>query len=156
MDSNARPRRGFFAVIALIVDRLVELCTIFLVLGFATRFSALTLLVITIMIQYYVLPGALWTTPIYWAAILLVLMTCGAGIISIDQIIRYYYARSTQMADRPQTTKIDDLPLPHESPKTEDIPSLEGGIGNFATRYPGWRLLALGCHDRSRDAAPSP
>ena len=36
---------------------------IFLVLGFATRFSALTLLVITIMIQYYVLPGALWTTP---------------------------------------------------------------------------------------------
>lgn len=154
MESNAQPRRGFFAVVALNVDRFVEPCTIFLVLGFATRFSSLTLLVITIMIQYYVLPGALWTTPI-WAAILLVLMTCGAGIISIDQIIRYYYARSTQMADRPQTTKIDDLPLPHESPKTEDIPSLEGGIGNFATWDTGWRLLALGCHDRSRDAAPS-
>lgn len=59
-----------------------------LVLGFATRFAALGLLIMTAMIQIYVLPDALWSTHIYWAAILMVLLSKGAGQISIDHIIR--------------------------------------------------------------------
>jgi putative oxidoreductase len=66
---------------------------IFLVLGFATRFSALGLLVIVAMIQLYVLPEALWTLHIYWASILLVLLSLGPGQISIDHVIRWISRR---------------------------------------------------------------
>lgn len=59
-----------------------------LVLGFATRFAALGMLVMTVLIQIYVMPEALWSTHIYWAAILLVLVSRGAGQISVDHIIR--------------------------------------------------------------------
>ena len=61
---------------------------IMLVLGLGTRIAALGLLVMTALIQIYVTPQALWTLHIYWAAILLVLLTRGAGQISIDHIIR--------------------------------------------------------------------
>ena len=64
-----------------------------LVLGLATRFAAFGLLIMTAVIQYYVLPEALWTTHIYWVAILLVLLTRGPGQISIDHIIRYIARR---------------------------------------------------------------
>ncbi len=66
---------------------------IFLILGFATRFSALGLLIIAAMIQFYVLPEALWTLHIYWAAILLVLLSLGPGQISVDHVIRYLSRR---------------------------------------------------------------
>ena len=59
-----------------------------LLLGLGTRFAALGLLVMTALIQIYVMPQALWTLHIYWAAILLVLLARGAGQISIDHIIR--------------------------------------------------------------------
>lgn len=60
---------------------------IMLVLGFATRFAALGLLLVT-AVQFYLMPSALWTTQVYWAGILLVLMSRGAGQLSIDNIIR--------------------------------------------------------------------
>src|SRR5688572_19204209 len=41
-----------------------------LVVGFATRLSALALLVLTVLLQVYVAPGALWTMHAYWIAIL--------------------------------------------------------------------------------------
>lgn len=66
---------------------------IMLVLGFGTRFAALGLLIITAMIQIYVMPQALWSVHIYWAAILMVLLSRGAGAISIDHIIRYVARR---------------------------------------------------------------
>jgi putative oxidoreductase len=66
---------------------------ILLVLGFGTRFAALGLLIITALIQLYVMPGALWTTHIYWAAILLVLVSRGAGQISLDHVIRFIARR---------------------------------------------------------------
>lgn len=69
------------------------LLPIFLVIGFATRISALLLLIVTIVLQVYVAPEALWTTHVYWIATLLVLMTCGAGQISVDQLIRHLYRR---------------------------------------------------------------
>jgi putative oxidoreductase len=67
---------------------------IMLVIGFGTRFAALGLLVITAMIQIFVMPQALWSTHIYWASMLLVLISLGAGKISIDHIIRMVTRRS--------------------------------------------------------------
>jgi putative oxidoreductase len=64
-----------------------------LVLGFATRLSALALLVMTVLLQVYVMPGMLWVAHVYWAAILLVLMTVGPGAISLDALIRAVYWR---------------------------------------------------------------
>jgi putative oxidoreductase len=64
-----------------------------LVLGFATRLSALALLVMTVLLQVHVMPGMLWVAHIYWAAILLVLMTVGPGAISVDALIRTVYRR---------------------------------------------------------------
>jgi len=60
-----------------------------LVLGFATRLSALALLIMTVLTQVYVAPEALWTTHVYLFAILMVLMSVGPGAISLDALIRY-------------------------------------------------------------------
>ena len=65
-----------------------------LVIGFGTRIAALLLLVITVLLALYVEPAALWTTYIYWGAMLLVLMTCGGGPISLDGLIRFFYRKS--------------------------------------------------------------
>jgi putative oxidoreductase len=64
-----------------------------LVLGFATRLSALALLVMTAMIQAYVAPEALWSAHIYVFALLLVLFTVGPGALSLDAVIRYLYRK---------------------------------------------------------------
>jgi hypothetical protein len=64
-----------------------------LVLGFATRFAALGLLVMTALMQIYVLPGMWWAAHVYWVSILMVLMSVGPGAISIDAGIRYLYER---------------------------------------------------------------
>lgn len=61
---------------------------VMLVLGLGTRFAALGLLIMTAMIQFYVLPEALWTTHVYWASLLMVLLALGAGRISLDTLIR--------------------------------------------------------------------
>lgn len=54
-----------------------------ILIGLATRFSALALLVMTLVIQVFVYPGA-YATHATWAAILLYLMARGAGWLSID------------------------------------------------------------------------
>ena len=64
-----------------------------LVLGFATRLSALALLAMTVLTQIYVAPGALWTAHVYIFAILMVLMSVGPGAISLDALIRYVYQK---------------------------------------------------------------
>lgn len=69
------------------------LLPILLVAGLATRFASLGLLLIVALLQFYVVPSGLWTAHIYWAAILLVLMTRGPGELSIDHIIRYVTRR---------------------------------------------------------------
>ncbi len=66
---------------------------ILLVLGLATRFTALALIALMIFIDRYLAPDAFWSLHIYWYAILLVLMSCGAGTLSVDRIIRYFYDR---------------------------------------------------------------
>ncbi|HEX3442304.1 MAG TPA: DoxX family membrane protein [Pseudolabrys sp.] len=66
---------------------------ILLLLGFATRFSALALLALTVALQLFVMPQALWTTHIYWASILLVLVSLGPGQLSVNAIIRFIARR---------------------------------------------------------------
>lgn len=63
-----------------------HLFPLLLVLGLATRFSALALLGMTLVIQIFVYPDA-WPTHGTWAACLLLLMTRGAGLISLDHLI---------------------------------------------------------------------
>jgi putative oxidoreductase len=60
-----------------------------LVLGLATRASAIVLLIITMTIQLFVYPDALWTTHIYWVALLMMLISMGPGVISLDHVIRW-------------------------------------------------------------------
>lgn len=64
------------------------LLPVMLVIGLGTRFAALGLLVVTAMIQVYVMPEALWSTHIYWAALLLLLLSRGAGQMSLDHVIK--------------------------------------------------------------------
>ena len=66
---------------------------IFLVLGFATRISALLLLGMTLLLQLYVLPAMWWTVHVYWVSILAVLICKGPGALSIDAVIRWLYSR---------------------------------------------------------------
>jgi putative oxidoreductase len=65
-----------------------------LVLGFATRFAALALFAMTLVIEIFVFPEA-WPTHIQWAAMQLVLMGCGAGSISLDALIKRRFKRPT-------------------------------------------------------------
>lgn len=59
--------------------------SILLVLGLATRFSALALFMMTLTIEIFVYPDA-WPTHLSWAAILLPLITRGAGAWSLDRL----------------------------------------------------------------------
>lgn len=64
-----------------------------LVLGFATRFSALLLLVMSVLMAVYATPETFWTVQAYWIAILLVLISAGPGAISLDALIRQISTR---------------------------------------------------------------
>lgn len=57
-----------------------------LVLGLATRFSAIGLLLMTLVIQFFVYPAA-YATHGLWAALALLLMARGAGAVSIDHLL---------------------------------------------------------------------
>ncbi|MFN0194524.1 MAG: DoxX family protein [Aestuariivirga sp.] len=56
---------------------------VLLILGLATRFSALGLLVMTVVIQVFVYPNA-YALHASWAAILLMLIKYGPGMVSLD------------------------------------------------------------------------
>jgi putative oxidoreductase len=62
---------------------------ILLVLGLAARAAALVLLGMVTVIELFVYPQA-WPTHIQWAAMLLVLVCRGAGMISVDRLIQRY------------------------------------------------------------------
>ena len=57
---------------------------ILLVLGLFTRFSALALLGMTMVIQIFVYPEAWWSVHALWAALALILITRGGGKLSFD------------------------------------------------------------------------
>jgi putative oxidoreductase len=64
-----------------------HLFPILLVLGLATRLSALSLLGMTAVIQLLVYPSA-WPTHLTWAAALLYLVARGPGRVSLDALLR--------------------------------------------------------------------
>ncbi|HEY5278840.1 MAG TPA: DoxX family membrane protein [Pseudolabrys sp.] len=76
------------AIAAYVVSYAEFLLPICLVLGFATRFASLGLLFITALIAVFVVPNSLPGEPIFWASILLVLLSLGGGAVSIDNIVR--------------------------------------------------------------------
>lgn len=64
-----------------------HLFPILLVLGLATRMSALALLLMTTVIEIFVYPDA-WPTHLSWAGLLLPLVACGGGAWSLDHAWR--------------------------------------------------------------------
>ena len=60
---------------------------VFLFLGLATRFAALPLLGMTMVIQFFVYPSS-WVDHAMWAALLTLLIARGAGAVSLDALVR--------------------------------------------------------------------
>ncbi|WP_404301510.1 DoxX family protein [Alicycliphilus denitrificans] len=63
-----------------------HLFPLLLVLGLATRLSALALLGMTLVIQVFVYPDA-WPTHLSWVALLAYLAGRGAGPLSLDRVL---------------------------------------------------------------------
>jgi putative oxidoreductase len=63
---------------------------ILLVIGLASRFSALALLFMTVVIEIFVYPGA-WPTHGVWATCFLVVIARGPGAFSLDHLIARRY-----------------------------------------------------------------
>lgn len=61
-------------------------CPILLVAGLGARFAATALLGMTFVIQVFVYPEN-WSEHLLWAAILLYVLTRGAGLLSVDHVI---------------------------------------------------------------------
>ena len=58
-----------------------------LLAGLFTRFSALALLGMTLVIQIFVYPDAWWPEHSLWAALALVLIVRGGGLFSLDAVL---------------------------------------------------------------------
>jgi putative oxidoreductase len=58
-----------------------------LLAGLFTRVSALGLLVMTLTIQFFVYPDAWWPEHSLWAALALVLVVRGGGLLSLDALL---------------------------------------------------------------------
>lgn len=63
------------------------LLPILVAVGLMTRFAALALLGMTLVIQLFVFPEAWWQTHSLWAALALVLVSRGAGLFSLDAML---------------------------------------------------------------------
>lgn len=67
-----------------------HLFPLLILIGLATRFSALALLGMTLVIQLFVYPDA-YPTHGVWAAVLLLLVSQGPGAIALDRLIARHY-----------------------------------------------------------------
>lgn len=61
-----------------------HLFPVLLVLGLFTRLSALALLGMTVVIEVFIYPDA-WPTHLSWAGLLLIIISRGAGWLSVDR-----------------------------------------------------------------------
>lgn len=77
------------ARVAMIQELTVPL---FLFLGLATRLATLPLLGMIAVIQIFVFPGA-WTEHLVWGSILVLLLTRGPGVLSLDHLLGRWLAR---------------------------------------------------------------
>jgi putative oxidoreductase len=73
-----------FAAVAATVSE--HFFPVLLVLGLGTRYAALALLGMTLVIQVFVYPDA-WPTHLSWAGLLLPLIAWGGGRISLDELL---------------------------------------------------------------------
>lgn len=71
------------AILAAISEHLFS---IMLIIGLASRFSALALLCMTLVIEIFVYPDA-WAIHGIWSTCFLLIISKGPGIVSIDQLI---------------------------------------------------------------------
>ena len=79
--------RAPYPEIAAYVSAVAEhLFPVLLVIGLASRFSALALLVMTTVIEVFVYPGA-WPTHGVWATCFLIVIARGPGLLSLDHLI---------------------------------------------------------------------
>jgi len=79
----------------------IELTTpVLLVFGLFTRFAALVLLGMTTVIEVFVYPQA-WPTHIQWAAMLLILLCRGGGMLSIDHLLWSAFGKPFEPGARP-------------------------------------------------------
>jgi uncharacterized membrane protein YphA (DoxX/SURF4 family) len=85
------------AVAAHLVAYAELIAPICLLIGFGTRFAALVLLALTMLLQIYVAPGLWWSHHVYWVCLLLILIALGAGTVSIDALLRYLYQREQRL-----------------------------------------------------------
>jgi putative oxidoreductase len=70
-----------------------HLFPVLLALGLGSRFAALALLGMTLVIEIFVYPDA-WPTHGTWAACLLIVVACGPGLVSIDHLIVRWLRRA--------------------------------------------------------------
>lgn len=63
-----------------------HLFPLMLLFGLGTRFAALSLLLMTLTIQFFVYPDA-WPTHLTWTALLFLLIAKGGGVLSIDHLL---------------------------------------------------------------------
>jgi putative oxidoreductase len=66
-----------------------------LVVGLATRYAALALLIMTLVIEIFVYPDA-WPTHGTWAACFLLLIARGPGRVSLDHLIARWSGQSSE------------------------------------------------------------
>lgn len=70
-------------------------CSILILLGLATRLATLPFFGMILMIQLFVFPQA-WPEHLTWTALLLVLLTRGAGVVSVDHLLGRWLDRSSE------------------------------------------------------------
>jgi len=58
-----------------------------LTFGLLARFGALGLLVMTLVIQIFVLPDAFWPTHAWWMTVLALILVRGPGAVSVDRLL---------------------------------------------------------------------
>lgn len=64
-----------------------HLLPVLLIVGLATRFSALALFIMTIILHFILQPHDWWSTPLLWVFALLFTLAHGAGPASLDHVI---------------------------------------------------------------------
>jgi putative oxidoreductase len=74
---------------------------VLLILGLGTRFAALGLLGMTLVIQIFVFPDAWWPTHSLWVALALIIITRGAGLFSSDAALAHRFLKAEQQPRRP-------------------------------------------------------
>jgi putative oxidoreductase len=77
-------------IAALLAQLAEHTFSILIIIGLATRFSALALCLMTLVIEIFVYPDA-YVLHGTWATVLLMLVKFGAGNLSVDQLITQYF-----------------------------------------------------------------